>query len=154
LPHSRTASGRGSRLFGEEYVIVSVPQDDQREIWYANRLLVLLHPKEPFQVWAQQFREPGEGVEELKAAVENPVPFMVPLLEEPETTWDWIRSNHTLLFDTALWSWIPDSSRWPEDRSWDVFEEWFEVEFLGAPWDIVAEPLHSTPPPREERDWD
>jgi hypothetical protein len=24
------------------------------------------------------------------------------------------------------------------------------VEVLGAPWDIVAEPLHSTPPPREE----
>ena len=41
-----------------------------------------------------------------------------------------------------------------EDRSWEVFEDWFDVEFLGAPWDIVAEPLHSTPPPRGERDWD
>lgn len=135
-------------------MIVSVPQDDQREIWYANRLLVLLHPKEPFFVWARQFREPGEGAEALKAAVEQPVPFMVPLLDELDTTWGWIQENHGLLFDTALWSWAPDPGRWPEDRSWPVFETWFDVEFLGAPWDIVAEPLHSTPPPRETRDWD
>lgn len=135
-------------------MIVSVPQDDQREIWYANRLLVLLHPQEPFKLWAQNFREPGEGPEELEAAVATPVPFMVPLLDDTEVTWDWIRENHALIFETALWSWDPDRSRWPEDRSWETFEAWFEVEFLGAPWDIVAEPLHSTPPPRETSSWD
>ena len=135
-------------------MIVSVPQDDQREIWYANRLLVLLHAKEPFQLWAKQFREPGEPVEEIRAALEQPLPFMVPLLDDQEATWNWVQENHFLFFETALWSWASDPTRWPEDRSWEAFEDWFELEFLGAPWDIVAEPLHSTPPPREPSAWD
>ncbi len=135
-------------------MIVSIPQDDQREIWYANRLLVLLHPREPFLLWAQQFKEPGEPPAELEAAVKQPVPFMVPLLDDQAAVWDWVRENYPLLFDTALWSWVPERTSWPEDRGWDTFEGWFELEFLGAPWDIVAEPLHSTPPPREQGEWD
>ncbi|MFO8173982.1 MAG: hypothetical protein R6T96_06830 [Longimicrobiales bacterium] len=135
-------------------MIVSVPQDDQREIWYANRLLVLLYPREPFMVWAQQFREPGEPPAEFRAAMEQPVPFMVPILDDQGIMWEWVQENYVLFFDTALWSWVPEQNRWPEDRGWEAFQEWFELEFLGAPWDIVAEPLHSTPPPREPVDWD
>lgn len=135
-------------------MIVSVPQDDQREIWYANRLLVLLHPREPFMVWAQQFREPGEPAAEFRAAMEQPMPFMVPILDDQEVMWSWVEENFALFFDTALWSWAPEQNRWPEDRGWEAFQDWFELEFLGAPWDIVAEPLHSTPPPREAGEWD
>ena len=42
----------------------------------------------------------------------------------------------------------------PEDRSWETFNGWFEFEFLDAPWDVVAEPLHSNPPPAEAMEWD
>jgi hypothetical protein len=135
-------------------MIFAVPQDDDREIWYAKRLLVLLHPLDPFTVWAGQFREPGEAAEELHAAVGRPFPFLVPLLEEEGEVWNWIQDNHLLLFETALWSWSPDRKTWPEDRSWTTFNEWFEFEFLDAPWDVVAEPLHSNPPPAEAMEWD
>jgi hypothetical protein len=135
-------------------MILSVPQDNDREIWYANRLIVLLHPLERFQAWAQQFREPGEGQEEFAAAIQRPLPFLVPLLEFEADTWTWLEEHHLLLFETALWSWSPERTRWPEDRSWEMFGEWFEIEILDAPWDVVAEPLHSNPPPAEASEWD
>ena len=131
-----------------------IPQDQDREIWYANRTLVLLHPEEPFATWARQFREPGEGEEELVAAIGRPFSFLVPLSEEPEVAWGWVQDNYLLLLDTALWAWSPDRSRWPEGRSLDLFNQWFDVEVLEAPWDLVSEPLHSNPPPREPTDWD
>lgn len=135
-------------------MIFPVPQDNDREIWYANRLLALLHPREPFTVWARQFREPGEATEELEAASSRPFPFLVPLLDQDGEIWTWLEDNHLILFETALWSWSPERSRWPEDRSWDRFVEWFDIELLDAPWDIVAEPLHSNPPPAEAERWD
>lgn len=135
-------------------MIWSVPQEVDREIWHANRSLVLLHPLEPFVAWARQFREPGEGEEELEAAITRPFPFLVPLFDEVEEVWDWVESNHALLMETALWLWTPDESRWPEDRSLERFHEWFEVQILEPPWDVVSEPLHSNPPPAEPNRWD
>ena len=135
-------------------MILAVPQDNDREIWYANRLLVLLHPREPFSVWARQFKEPGEGNTEVEAASQRPFSFMVPLFEFESDTWAWLEDNYVLLFETALWAWAHERNRWPEDRSWDLFNEWFEVEMLDAPWDVVAEPLHSNPPPAGPADWD
>ena len=131
-----------------------IPQDEHREIWYANRLLLLLHPQEPFSAWARQFKNPGEGTEELTAAIEKPFPFLVPLSEDESEVWSWVRDNHFILFDTALWTWIPEPTRWPEDRSWDVFNEWFALEVLDPPWDVVTEPLHSNPPPAQSAEWD
>ena len=134
-------------------MIWAIPQDHEREIWYANRHLVLLHPTEAFGLWARQFREPGEGEEELQAAVERPFPFLVPLSDDVNQAWEWVQDNYLLLFDTALWAWTPDRSRWPDLRSAELFEAWFEVEILDPPWDVVSEPLHSNPPPTDQ-DWD
>jgi hypothetical protein len=135
-------------------MMFSLPQDESREIWYANRLVALLHGREPFEVWASQFRQAGEPEEELRAALDRPVPFLIPLPESEEENWTWLQENYLTLFETALWSWTPDQGRWPEDRSWDAFNEWFDLELLDAPWDVVAAPLHSNPPPADPSDWD
>lgn len=122
--------------------------DEERDVWYANRMVLLLRPRSPFLEWVEVLGdEDDEG-----SSPNEPVAFLIPLFDFWEDAEGWIRENHLLIFETVLWSWAGDSAAWPIDRSWDVFQSWFDVELFNAPWDVVAAPLHSNPPP-PDGDW-
>jgi hypothetical protein len=134
-------------------MIVTIPQDPEREIWFANRLLVVLRPRQPFIDWANSFVELDEPRHEVEEERSRPSAFLIPIFDYYEDAEEWLEQNFGLLFETQLWQWIGESGDWPQDRSWKAFTDWFDVELLPAPWDVVAEPLHSNPPLPEE-DWD
>ncbi len=127
-----------------------LPADDERDIWYVNRMLVLLRPRQPFVDWLNSTLDPDEAPHTLDEIEGSPGAFLIPIFEYREEAEEWIRENHILIFETHLWDWLDRPQEWPADRSWEVFLEWFDVELLGAPWDVVAAPLHSNPPPRED----
>ncbi len=127
------------------------PPADDREIWYVNRMLVILRPRQPFVVWANRLREEDEPEITLDELREDPTSFLIPQFEFMEDAVGWVRENYDLLFETQLWQWTTERHLWPVDRSWEVFQEWFDVELLASPWDVVAGPIHSDPPPSDGR---
>lgn len=126
--------------------------DDDRPIWYVNRMLVVLRPQEPFLQWVAALSGPHEWSltpEEIELRLSS---FLIPVFDHPDDALDWLEDQYRLLFEAELWQWTEDESLWPRDRSWEVFREWFAFQVLDAPWDLVSAPLTSDPPPPEGSD--
>ena len=116
--------------------------DSDSPIWFLNRGLVILRPKEPFIQWVSRIAaDDPVPVDELAQAST----YLIPEFQTEDESWDWIRSNSSLLFDLALNEWDADESEWPTVRDWPALSDWFQVEFVDLVWDLVDEPLTSDP---------
>lgn len=120
---------------------------DQRPVWFVNRMLVVLWPRQAFVEWVNAISGPDEGTRSLEELRAHASSFLIPIFDYPEEAWDWVEEHHLLLFETLLWQWTEDEGLWPGERDWEVFLAWFEPELMAAPWDVVSGPLSSDPPP-------
>jgi hypothetical protein len=112
------------------------------QVWFLNRGLVILRPKELFVQWVRHLAsDDSTPVDELVQAST----YLIPEFHTEDESWDWIRSNSNLLFELALNEWDADESGWPAERDWTALSEWFQVEFVDLVWDLVDEPLTSDP---------
>jgi hypothetical protein len=116
-----------------------------KEIWTLNRELVVIRPKAPFVEWVQSVDPTGEPPP-AERILSTSTSFLIPEFTYPEESWEWIEENCSVMFETELWDWVGDEDRWPPDRGWPVFREWFEIEHIDTIWDLVAEPLSSDVP--------
>ena len=112
------------------------------QIWFLNRGLVILRPKEPFIQWMLQ-SDPGNSPPRDELTQSST--YLIPEFQSEQESWDWIQANSSLLFEIALNEWDGDESTWPTVRDWVTLNEWFQVEFVDLVWDLVDEPLTSDP---------
>jgi hypothetical protein len=113
------------------------------DIWFINRSLVVMRPREPFAQWIRQC-DPAEPVEEqeIRSSVNG---YLIPDGLDASEALEWVRENSEMLFELALTDWSADEASWPTDRSGYALEEWFEIEFIDIVWDLVEERLTSDP---------
>ncbi|HET7274149.1 MAG TPA: hypothetical protein VFI91_03170 [Longimicrobiaceae bacterium] len=118
--------------------------EDDKEIWFLNRGLVLLRPKQPFVDWVRD-SDPGTPVSDEVVWKEMEA-FLIPQFDMTRDYYTWIRKNFDLMFEIALDSWYTEPSLWPEQRDWETFNRWFDVELVEMAWDLADEPLTSEAP--------
>lgn len=115
-----------------------------KEIWYLNRHAVLLRPRRPLLDWLHRIEKAaGERRTGLAEARESPEAFLIPPFAVQAQSLAWVRDNYQAMFDIALESWIMDRDAWPAERSWELFQKWFDVEVVDGLWDLVDDPLTS-----------
>jgi hypothetical protein len=44
-------------------------------------------------------------------------------------------------FENELMAWYPDESLWPQDRSWKMFNEWFDYKVHEIVFDTLREKI-------------
>ncbi len=90
-----------------------------------DRTALVLVPKQPYLTWVKTL--PGADLsltlEQLRAA---PVVFLLPVAERPEEIYGWLQGGCELLFIHMLAAFTQDEIRLPQDRSFQVFSEWFD----------------------------
>jgi len=118
-----------------------------REIWFLNRGLVILRPRQPFVDWVRE-SDPGDPVPE-EVIRESVSAFLIPDFDMTADSHAWIRENFELLFEIQVDEWYTDAAMWPSERDWETFQEWFDVELIEVAWDLIDAPLSSDPPIRE-----
>ncbi len=57
------------------------------------------------------------------------------------TALGWAKRNYLYLFEMELWGWCEEAEKWPEDRSWDRFREWFYLSFISTVENTLDEPI-------------
>ena len=129
--------------------------NEDREIWFLNRDVMVVRPAQPFIDWALALDDEDLLQHDDVAGASNA--FLIPEFEDEEETWAWVRVNCDTMFDYMLHDWSVDPGEWPEGRGWDAFQKWFAFEHIQMAWDLVDEPLSSDPPPMDGDDmeeWD
>ena len=67
--------------------------------------------------------------------------FLGPECVTNEETKQFVESNFDLFFEHYLEMWCTDESRWPKDRTLQMFRDWFTVRIHSMVLDTVDEPL-------------
>ncbi|TVP60404.1 MAG: hypothetical protein EA351_00670 [Gemmatimonadales bacterium] len=106
--------------------------------------MVVVRACQPFEDWAKGIDEEAPTAYDSSGKWSNA--YLIPEFNTEEDAWEWLEANCGMLFELELDSWYTDPEAWPEDRSWNAFREWFDVELIEMAWDLVDEPLSSEPP--------
>lgn len=111
------------------------------EVAMLNRSAILVRPREPYLQWARELDDSGV-VPDPKA--ERTV-YLVESIEDDLDADRVLRACFDLIFEEELGGWHTDEAAWPEDRSYEVFREWFDVEV-----DTMVVDLLDAPPAHED----
>lgn len=110
-----------------------------------NRAAILLRLKAPAIAWVNAYVPAEDGSEiTLEDANREGTVYLVAL--EDTETWDmveeWVILNYRDLFEAELEEWSTDPALWPDDRSYRVFQEWFDVECHTVILDTVGTEIY------------
>lgn len=112
-----------------------------------DRCVLVVTPREPLVDWVRRLaarRHPPNDTEPFtleEARAYHRTAYLVPAAEDPHDIEGWIEENFDLVFEQQLFSLESDRRRWPRIRTLDTFVDWFDMELLDAPIDLVDAPL-------------
>jgi hypothetical protein len=111
--------------------------------WWVNRQVVIVRAKQPFVEWINRIcateKEPTQF--SLEQVNEDPHAFLIPHFECVEDSKEYLREMKPMLFEMLLDGWYRDPGLWPEDRTSEVFDEWFEASLHTGVVDLALERL-------------
>ncbi|MHC4220509.1 MAG: hypothetical protein ACYSU7_18880 [Planctomycetota bacterium] len=102
---------------------------------FVNRWGILVWAKQPYVDWANSFEDGGPMLS-LDDQRSSPTLYLIPELEGAdlyELVDEWYWQD---IFAFELSSWMRDLSDWPENRTADMFHEWFDVELISELIDL------------------
>ena len=104
-----------------------------------NRSVFVVRVREPYVSWASSIDD--VATEHARRLHDYVSVYLAP--EDPTGRHETppLEDFFTKIFDHQLESWCADDSLWPEDRSYSIFREWFEVTGQSMVWDIGTEPF-------------
>ncbi len=107
-----------------------------------NRSAIVVKPRRPFLEWARQDDPEGLADSVFKSLRGEPYVYLLPEWEEPEERRRILQDFWPDLFEAMLECWVRDEEYWPKERSFQMFQTWFEVQLSSIVEDLQPdEPL-------------
>lgn len=103
-----------------------------------NRCAVGVRGREPLLRWAEQL-DPA-GLEEFGA---EPTLYLIPEFDTDDEQEELLREAYEVIFEQELQSWSSDPSLWPQERSYELFRDWFDVVIYPVIDDLVDDELRN-----------
>jgi hypothetical protein len=113
-----------------------------------NRAAVIVKLKKPFIDWlvytSKEYDGPGRELKPEDVQTEgfdSKHVYLIPAYDETEKYEKFVRKHCTEIFEHELAGWYTDLQMWPKDRSWKVFQEWFDYEIQTIVLDMTDKPI-------------
>jgi hypothetical protein len=105
-------------------------------MYLLNRSAVVVHARQPYFDWANSI-DHGEVTVTADPSDRRGFSglFLLPPFEEIGVEDSILRDHFAHIFENQLFAWHEDPELWPKDRTYEMFLEWFEVEFLDFVYD-------------------
>lgn len=105
-----------------------------------NRCAVTLTRKKPFQSWLENLPDPEKvSLEELDE--DSPV-YLIPDYDMGKDRESFLELSHSAIFEVELHTWWTAEKDWPQNRTFEMFKQWFDYKFHSIVVDLVDEALH------------
>lgn len=89
-----------------------------------NRSLLYISYKQPFYDWLKFHDKEADYTEELEGSA-----YLLPQFEFPDDLEIYLIHNFDRFFVSELFDWYTMPKMWPKKRTWDLFNEWFDIKF-------------------------
>lgn len=107
-----------------------------------NRNVVVIKAQQPFLDWINRHPDldlsSPVSIEELQ---QDCTALLVPDLFGPDEVLDYLLPHKPRLFEMELDSWHRDPTTWPQNRTPQIFDDWFTLEIHSMVWDTVNETI-------------
>ncbi|HTE43527.1 MAG TPA: hypothetical protein VK629_22095, partial [Steroidobacteraceae bacterium] len=90
-----------------------------------NRGAVIVLPRKPYLDWAAGLDDSGI----VPTDDDEQTVFLIPNYDDDADGWRILKSCWDVIFDEQLLGWHTDESAWPQNRTFAMFREWFDVKF-------------------------
>lgn len=101
-----------------------------------NRAAVVVRPKQPFLDWAKLDDETGIAGDVIQDMHDDPTVFLVPEYEDEEDQQAILQKSWPILFEAMLNGWLQDPESWPKNLTFEMFQDWFEVQMMSIVRDL------------------
>lgn len=108
-----------------------------------NRSALIVKPKQAMVDWINQQSNPEHCCITLEDAREDCTVILIPEFEDARQVKTNIRELHKWIFESELHAWFTDKTAWPQNRSFKVFQEWFEIEIHSLVVDASEDPIEN-----------
>jgi hypothetical protein len=120
---------------------MALPDIECLPMYSPNRSAVIVRPKQPYIDWAV---ENGDGM--TPDPNEEAFLYLIPEFDTTEQGMQILEGYFPMIFEHELASWDEDVTTWPEERDFQTFLEWFDIELCATPIDLCfdddAETVH------------
>jgi hypothetical protein len=106
-----------------------------------NRDVLILFPKQPLFDWAN-YIFPDEKMKCPKPMEhdEGDV-FLIPEFTHPDDAIEYVKENFIEFFEQELFDWTTDENLWPDNLTWELFENWFHYSIQSVVMDTLDEEI-------------
>lgn len=105
-----------------------------------NRSIAIIRQKQPFVDWANQLPDA-----ELKSSLDDfktdCLAILIPDYDTDEEAEGYINEIYEDIFIEELYGWCTEEAWFPQDRTNEMFWQWFEVELHSIVMDSCMEPI-------------
>lgn len=109
-----------------------------------NRSALIVKVKKPFLDWliytSKEYDPPEDELDPnlLKTeGFDSKFVYLIPIYDDIDSYEKFLKENYKEIFEHELSGWYTDPKMWPKNRSWKVFQEWFEYEIQSMVFDMV-----------------
>jgi len=111
-------------------------------MYQINRTVIVVQAKEPFLKWTQDLPDPLEGLT-LEQLHNDCHAYLFPLWDTYDQLEDLLVDVYDIIFERELFSWHRDEREFPENRTFAMFCEWFDVKHHSVVIDLLDEEIVS-----------
>lgn len=99
-----------------------------------NRGVLIVRPRQPYHDWAARLDDSGivSDPEDEKTV------YLIPEFESDTEAWEVLEDVYAEIFERELEGWHTDESAWPQNRTFAMFKEWFDIELHSVVEDLCA----------------
>lgn len=102
-----------------------------------NRAALIARPAQPFLDWAASLDDTGF----LPSADGEQSVYLVPRFDDDEELQGVLEQAWPEIFERELFGWHTIEEEWPKDRTFEMFLEWFSIEFHTIIDDLCDGPI-------------
>lgn len=109
-----------------------------------DRSVAVIKPKQPFVDWANSIGDEKEQYSISDFRTDCSV-ILLPVVDSDEDAESILKDIYQDVFELELSSWIVVDDMWPENRTYKMFLEWFDVEFHSMVFDSLKDDIEKEP---------
>ena len=109
-----------------------------------DRSVAIIKPKQPFVDWINSEVDASHQYSIQDFSTDCGV-ILLPVLDSDEHAEAFIKEMFQDLFELELSSWMTDDDTWPENITYKMFLEWFDVEFHSMVFDSSQNDIEKDP---------
>jgi len=113
-----------------------------------NRSAVVVSPKQPFVAWLKSVEElqlPDVTLAQLGKTL-----YLVPDWDDPADAEKVLQRVYDDIFCRELEAWYTDETAWPSNRTFKLFEQWFDIVHFDLVQDVGRGPIENDEGPDEK----